>query len=215
MRGARSNHRKVDATGTERSSRSKSAATKKNQHVYGDPSNSVEEEVELTAERLGRAKPELNSAASYQPIFACVAKRMCVLGALNDDLAVAFNVAEDTIITWRKVHEDFFEACSEGEDLANRRVERSLHARACGYEYKVVKVMRHKGQPLRVTYLKHVPADVPAAIFWLVNRKPEEWGHPSKLKPKVEPETPNQRIWREAVKGAEGTMFRPQEPFKW
>ena len=45
----------------------------------------------------------------------------------------------------------------------------------CGYTHDAVKIFQHQGEPVRVPYREHVPPDTTAAIFWLKNRRPEEW----------------------------------------
>jgi hypothetical protein len=49
--------------------------------------------------------------------------------------------------------------------------------RATGYTYDAVKVVTEKatGKIVSIPYREHVPPDVTAQIFWLKNRKPDEW----------------------------------------
>jgi len=42
-------------------------------------------------------------------------------------------------------------------------------------EQKVTKVFCHRGQPVTANYTVQLPPDVRACIFWLRNRRPEEW----------------------------------------
>jgi hypothetical protein len=51
----------------------------------------------------------------------------------------------------------------------------ALFARATGLEQKMTKVFCHRGQPVTASYTVHLPPDVRACIFWLRNRRPEEW----------------------------------------
>lgn len=50
-----------------------------------------------------------------------------------------------------------------------------MYHRAVGYSYHAVKIFQHDGNPVVVPYIRHVPPDVKAAIFWLTNRRPDEW----------------------------------------
>jgi hypothetical protein len=61
--------------------------------------------------------------------------------------------------------------------ISDRRVERSLYARANGYSYDAVKVFMPAGakQPVIVHYTEHCPPDVGAAFIWLKNRDPDRW----------------------------------------
>jgi hypothetical protein len=61
-------------------------------------------------------------------------------------------------------------------------VENALHKRAMGYSYtekvydrRVDKETGEEQMVLTREYVKHVPPDVTAQIYWLKNRKPEEW----------------------------------------
>jgi hypothetical protein len=51
----------------------------------------------------------------------------------------------------------------------------ALFGRATGMEQKMTKVFCHRGQPVTATYTQQLPPDVRACIFWLRNRRPEQW----------------------------------------
>ena len=74
-------------------------------------------------------------------------------------------------------HEEFSSALKKGKDPADSRVERSLYHRAIGYSYDAVKIFMPAGKdkPVIVPYREHVPPDTVACIFWLKNRRREEW----------------------------------------
>jgi hypothetical protein len=42
-------------------------------------------------------------------------------------------------------------------------------------EQKMTKVFCHRGQPVTANYTVQLPPDVRACIFWLRNRRPEQW----------------------------------------
>jgi hypothetical protein len=99
------------------------------------------------------------------------------LGAIDADLADAFQVRISTIRLWMNIYPEFSEAIRVGKDAANQRVERSLYRRGIGYNYDAVKIFMPAGskQPVVVHYQEHVPADVGAAFIWLKNRDPDRW----------------------------------------
>jgi hypothetical protein len=68
----------------------------------------------------------------------------------------------------------FFRTVGDGH---GRRVERSLYARAVGYNYEATKIfMRaNRSKPVYAPYIEHVPPDVTAGIFWMKNRDPQHW----------------------------------------
>jgi hypothetical protein len=61
------------------------------------------------------------------------------------------------------------------------RVEKSLYHRATGYTCDDCHVSRYEGRITVAPLKKHYPPDVTACIFWLKNRKPQEWPDRSEL----------------------------------
>ena len=64
-----------------------------------------------------------------------------------------------------------------GKGAADNRVERSLYKRAVGFERDVVKVFLPKDaeSPVYARYRESVPPDPTSMIFWLKNRRRNEW----------------------------------------
>jgi hypothetical protein len=60
------------------------------------------------------------------------------------------------------------------------RVERSLAQRALGYSYHAEKPFQYQGEVMKVQYVEHVPPDVSAAKFWLLNRRRSQWSDRSR-----------------------------------
>lgn len=116
----------------------------------------------------------------YTPDFAKQAIKLCELGATNVDLADAFEVTVRTIERWAVQHEEFCRALKTGKEAADDRVERSLYNRAVGYTFDSEKILTLKsaggeGVIERVKIKEHVPPDVTAQIFWLKNRRKDQW----------------------------------------
>lgn len=58
----------------------------------------------------------------------------------------------------------------------DRQVEKSLLQRALGYSYEETSEKYEDGELTeRKVTKKHIPPDTTAQIFWLKNRKPEQW----------------------------------------
>lgn len=151
-----------------------------------DLNNLPDHERDQPAERRsGSRKPLPNNkskdgpdvAQAYEPRFAKVARIIWSLGGSDFEVGLALGVEEITIDKWKYEYADFRNACRLGCDLADGAVERSLYQRACGYSYWDVKIFHWRGRIIRAPFLKHVPADVKAAIFWLTNRRPSEWSN--------------------------------------
>lgn len=111
----------------------------------------------------------------YQDEYVEQAAKLCALGATDADLADFFGVSIRTIERWRSAHPEFCRAVKEGKTEADDRVERSLYHRAVGYTFDAVKIFQHQGAVIEAPFREHVPPDTTAAIFWLKNRRKDEW----------------------------------------
>jgi hypothetical protein len=69
------------------------------------------------------------------PHYATQAIKACQAGFTDRELGALFGVSEATINNWKLKHEDFARALKAAKAPADDRVERSLYARANGYEY--------------------------------------------------------------------------------
>ena len=114
-------------------------------------------------------------AVDYKPELADTARELCERGATVRDLAEFFGVSERTIYRWQISHPAFGQALKLGRFDADERVERSLYHKATGYSFESEKVFQYEGQIMRTPTLEHVPPDTTAAIFWLKNRRPDDW----------------------------------------
>jgi hypothetical protein len=112
---------------------------------------------------------------TYAPDNAEIARYACMLGATNDTLAGRFGVCRRTIDNWIATITEFSDAVRQGREVADESVVSALFARATGMEQKVTKAFCHGGQPVMANYTVHLPPDVRACIFWLRNRRPEQW----------------------------------------
>ena len=104
-----------------------------------------------------------------------IARNACMLGATNETLATRFEVCRRTIDSWIATIPEFSLAIKQGREGADEAVVSALFARATGMEQKMTRVFCHRGQPVTADYTVHLPPDVRACIFWLRNRRPEEW----------------------------------------
>ena len=113
----------------------------------------------------------------FQDKYVAQATKLCELGATDQELADFFEVDVRTIYRWKNVHEAFCQALKTGKELADERVERSLYQRAIGYEQDEVKIFMPGGasEPVYAPFKAKIAPDVTAAIFWLKNRRSEQW----------------------------------------
>jgi hypothetical protein len=111
----------------------------------------------------------------YRAEFAEQARKLCLLGATDADLADFFEVPESTINNWKKAHKEFLESIKKGKILADAEVATRLYERALGYTHPEEKVFQNNGEIITHQTMKHYPPDTTAAAIWLNNRKPDRW----------------------------------------
>ncbi len=115
--------------------------------------------------------------SSYKPEFAKQVQHLAQLGATDQEVADFFDVDVRTIYRWKHDHDEFCQALKAGKDVADDRVERSLYQKAIGYEQEEVKIFMPSGAevPVYAPFRAKVAADTTAAIFWLKNRRRNQW----------------------------------------
>ena len=111
----------------------------------------------------------------YKPDYAEIARHACMLGASNETLAERFEVSRRTIDNWITAIPEFGDAVRHGRQVADESVVAALYARATGMERKSIKVVEGDGGPVTTTHTVQALPDVRACIFWLRNRRPEQW----------------------------------------
>lgn len=113
--------------------------------------------------------------SSYKPEYVDQAKALAWQGATDAEMADYFQVTVSTFSLWKVRYPEFSEALKENKSIADDRVERSLYQRALGYTCDETDVRVIDNQVVMTPMIKHYPPDTTAAIFWLKNRRKEEW----------------------------------------
>lgn len=115
----------------------------------------------------------------YDPQFhPRLAEAWAAAGKTELEIAAKLGVCEKTLNTWKTKHPAFLQALKAGKVEPDDRVERSLFERAIGYNNpNAVKIFMPQGaaEPVYAPYTEHHAPDVTACIFWLKNRRPEQW----------------------------------------
>lgn len=93
-------------------------------------------------------------------------------GLTDEQIAKNIGINRDTLYRWKKAHSDISDALKMGKEVIDRQVENALLKRALGYTYDEV-TFEDGVEVKRVR--KQVAPDTTAQIFWLKNRKPEDW----------------------------------------
>lgn len=113
--------------------------------------------------------------SKFKPAFVAQAEKLCKLGATDMEIADFFEVEVRTLYRWKAENDEFCQALKAGKEQADDRVERSLYARANGYEHDEVDIRVVDHAIVQTSIRKYYPPDTTAAIFWLKNRKAAEW----------------------------------------
>lgn len=125
----------------------------------------------------------------YKPEYVEMAGKLSSLGWTDIEMADFFGICEKTLYTWQATHIEFLQAIKMGKDTPDDRTERSLYHRANGFEWfeeQAIKVKEVKYSKLGkkeseiervelVKVRKRVPPDPTSAIFWLKNRRKDQW----------------------------------------
>lgn len=114
-------------------------------------------------------------------------------GLTIEQIAKNLGISKVTFYKYMNDHIELFERLKKGKEVVDIEVENALLKRALGYEYKEVTKERtlkkdNNGVPLVNVHgvpihemvitkevTKQVAPDTTAQIFWLKNRKPQDW----------------------------------------
>lgn len=103
-------------------------------------------------------------------------------GLSNEQIAHNMGINKDTLCVWKNRFPEFADAIKKGKEVVDREVENAMLKRALGYEYDEVTQEPVTDKDTGITEMrvtkrvtKQIVPDVTAQIFWLKNRKPEEF----------------------------------------
>lgn len=129
--------------------------------------------------KASSSKPETKKAVGrppeYREEYAEQARKLCLLGATDKELADFFNVSERTINNWKTEIPEFLQSIQSGKVLADAEVAEKLFQRAKGYSHEEDKFFQYEGQVIIQPTTKHYPPDTAAAFIWLKNRQSGKW----------------------------------------
>lgn len=118
--------------------------------------------------------PGRNSA--YQPEYAEQARKLCLLGATDKEIADFFGVSDRTIYNWKNEHPAFLQATIAGKIIADAEVADSLFRRATGEHVLIEKLVKKEDGSYEAMRIKqYIPADPNASFKWLLNRRRQDW----------------------------------------
>ena len=112
---------------------------------------------------------------NYRNEYAEQARKLCLLGYTDKQLADFFGVNERTINRWKSDYPEFCQSIKKGKEFADIDVVESLYKRATGFDYEEVELKVVDGKTSKKIIKKKVAPDSTAIIFWLKNRQPKSW----------------------------------------
>lgn len=103
-------------------------------------------------------------------------------GLTDEEIACKMGVTRKTLYEWMNRFSDIRDTIKKNKEVADREVEQALFRKATGYKIKEVTRERRINPLTREPELvvikeieKDVAPDTAAQVFWLKNRKPNEW----------------------------------------
>lgn len=109
-------------------------------------------------------------------------------GLTDEQIAHNMGITSKTLYEWKNKYGEICESLKRGKEVVDRKVENALLSKAIGFTktiekpIKVKEVIYKDGKRVKETehieYANeevYIPPDTTAGIFWLKNRKPEQW----------------------------------------
>ena len=127
-------------------------------------------------------------------------------GLTDEQIASNIGIRRETLYDWKKRFPNISNALKRGKAVVDIQVENALLKRALGYSYKEVTKERVldpetglAGMMITKEVTKEVVPDTTAQIFWLKNRKPEEWRARKDMKVDAEVNNPFKELTTEQL----------------
>lgn len=117
----------------------------------------------------------------YDPKLSPLVEALCEFGATDQELADVLEIDVGTLYRWKNNYPEFCKVLKVGKEQADNRVERSLYSRANGYEHDDVDIKVIDGKIVKTKLRKYYPPDTTAGIFWLKNRRRDDWRDQSNI----------------------------------
>ena len=117
----------------------------------------------------GRPKEDVAQKVDLDQI-----QRIASLGMTDEEIGYVLDYSERTINRWKK-NPRFLSALKKGKAKADAKVIESLYRRATGYEHKATKFFQYEGRIISQDYIERYAPDPTSLIFWLKNRRPDEF----------------------------------------
>ena len=96
-------------------------------------------------------------------------------GLTDEQIAHNIGISRKTLYEWQNRFSDFRDALKRNKEVVDIMVENALLKSALGYEVEETVQEINNGKKIIKKTTRWVLPSVTAQIFWLKNRKPEQW----------------------------------------
>lgn len=97
-------------------------------------------------------------------------------GLTNEQIASNIGINTKTLYEWKNKYSNISNALKKGKQVVDIQVENALLKRALGYTIRIMEQKLDKDGCIHdLVKDVHIPGDTTAQIFWLKNRKPNDW----------------------------------------
>lgn len=97
-------------------------------------------------------------------------------GLTDEQIALNMGINRRTLNDWKNKYPPISLTLKKGKEVIDREVENALLKRALGYSYTETRVEESEKDGVKTTRtVKEIPPDTTAQIFWLKNRKPNDY----------------------------------------
>ena len=97
-------------------------------------------------------------------------------GLTDEQIAKNIGISRASLYEWKKKEVDIFDALKKGKEVIDFEVENALLKKALGYTITLKEEKLDKDGCVHTLEKDvHIPPDTTAQIFWLKNRKKEQW----------------------------------------
>lgn len=140
------------------------------------------------------------------PVNVNQVEAMSGLGFTTEEMAMAFGLTANALKYHVDKNPDLADAMERGKLKFDANVVEAVRKRATGYDYVERIYVRRittgpDGKPREEMVLdreihRHTPPDPTTAMFWLQNRRPQDWKYVGKLRMEHEQLTNPEKEWR-------------------
>ena len=128
----------------------------------------------MTKKRGGGPKPKYHYWLTDEGLNKI--KDWAVEGKTNQEIASKMGIGASTLYEWLNKHPEIVEALKVSKEVVDDQVEDTLLKRALGYLTIETRTETYRDGSIKViTTTKEILPDVTAQIFWLKNRRRDQW----------------------------------------